>query len=192
MPAGTLTFKGYFRNEEENRKAFDNQGFFHSGDLMSLRPDGRFVIEGRKKDMIIRGGENVYPEPVEDLLAKHPKVACVAVVGMPDPGLGEKLCAFVQLCDGQAFIFDEMKQYLQRAGLSVFQWPERIEIVKAWPLTGVNKIDKKRLRAYITAKLVEEGAIDRDFGNEYLKNDNLTIEDVLSGKFEMTFTGTFS
>ncbi|MFH1008930.1 MAG: AMP-binding protein, partial [Candidatus Latescibacterota bacterium] len=189
---GPLTFKGYFRNEEENRKAFDAQGFFHSGDLMSLRPDGRYVVEGRKKDMIIRGGENVYPEPVEDLLSRHPKVSYAAVIGMPDPGLGEKLCAFIQPREGEAFPLEELKGYLQQEGLSVFQWPERVEIVNGWPLTGVNKIDKKLLRAYITKKLVEEGAINTSFGNEYLKNDKISMDDLLSGKVEIRFTETLA
>ncbi|MDZ4247625.1 MAG: AMP-binding protein, partial [Dehalococcoidia bacterium] len=75
---GPLAFKGYFRNPEENAKSFDKDGFFHSGDLMSLRPDGYYVVEGRKKDMIIRGGENVYPEPVEGWLMKNPKAAFTA------------------------------------------------------------------------------------------------------------------
>ncbi len=186
---GPLTFKGYFRNEEENSKAFDIHGFFHSGDLMSLRPDGRYVVEGRKKDMIIRGGENVYPEPVEDLLAKHPQIACAAVVGMPDPGLGERLCAFVQLRAGQDFVLEDMKRYLQQEGLSVFQWPERIKIVGGWPLTGVNKIDKRLLRAYIAKRLFEEGVIDKTFGNEYLRNDHFTLDDLLTGQVVITFTG---
>ncbi len=186
---GPLTFKGYFRNEEENSKAFDIHGFFHSGDLMSLRPDGRYVVEGRKKDMIIRGEVNVYPEPVEDLLSKHSKIACAAVVGMPDPGLGERLCAFVQLRAGQDFVLEDMKRYLQQEGLSVFQWPERIKIVGGWPLTGVNKIDKRLLRAYIAKRLFEEGVIDKTFGNEYLRNDHFTLDDLLTGQVVITFTG---
>jgi 2,3-dihydroxybenzoate-AMP ligase len=186
---GPLTFKGYFRNEEENKKAFDDQGFFHSGDLMSLREDGRFVVEGRKKDMIIRGGENVYPEPVEDILVRHKKVAYAAVVGMPDPSLGERLCAFVQPIEGQSFSFEEMKEYLIKEGIAIFQWPERLEIVKGWPLTGMNKINKRFLRAYITKKLFEEGHIDKELGNDYLKNDNINLEDLLSGKVEINFSG---
>lgn len=157
---------------------------------MSLRADGRFVVEGRKKDMIIRGGENVYPEPVEDMLVRHPKVAFAAVVGMPDPGLGERLCAFVQPVEGKTFSFDEIKEYFSREGIGTFQWPERLEIVNGWPLTGMNKINKRILRAYITKKLLEEGVIDRSLGNEYLKNDKLSIDDVLSGKVEISFTGT--
>jgi 2,3-dihydroxybenzoate-AMP ligase len=187
---GPLTFKGYFCDPGANKKAFDEQGFFHSGDLMSIREDGRFVVEGRKKDRVIRGGENVYPEPVEDMLVKHPKIAYAAAVGMPDPGMGERLCDFVQPVEGQSFTFEEMKEYLAKAGIAVFQVLERLEVVKGWPLTGMNKINKKLLRAYITAKLLEERLIDSALGNEYLKGDNLTVEDVLSKKVEVTFCGT--
>ncbi len=187
---GPLAFKGYFRNDEENQKAFDEQGFFHSGDLMSLREDGRYVVEGRLKDMVIRGGENVYPEPVEDMLVKHPKVAYAAVIAMPDPGLGERLCAFVQLNEGQSFTFEELKEYFTKEGVAIFQWPERLEVVSGWPLTGMNKINKRLLRAYITTKLLEEGVIDRDFGNEFVKSDKYTIDDILSGKIKIDFSGT--
>ena len=186
---GPLTFKGYFRNDEEDLKAFDEEGFFHSGDLMSVRPDGRFVVEGRKKDMIIRGGENVYPELPEDLLVKHRKVLNAAVVGMPDIKLGERLCAFVQPVEGESFNLEQVKEYMKEQGIAVFQWPERVEEVKGWPLTAVNKINKSHLRAYITAKLVEEGAIDREVANEFLKSDKITIDEVLSKKGTINFEG---
>lgn len=186
---GPITFKGYFRNDEENADSFDEEGFFHSGDLMKVRPDGSFVVEGRKKDMIIRGGENVYAEPIEDLLVKHPKVVNAAVVGMPDTKLGEKLCAFIQLLEGEEFNFEQIKKYMTEQGMAVFQWPERIESVSGWPLTAVNKINKNLLQAYITAQLVEEGAIDRKFGNEFLKSSNITVDEVLSGKVNIEFEG---
>jgi 2,3-dihydroxybenzoate-AMP ligase len=187
---GALNFRGYFRNPEENKKSFDKGGFFHSGDLMSWRQDGRLVVEGRKKDMIIRGGENVYPEPVENLLVKHPKIINAAVVGMPDPRLGERLCAFVQPRQAESVTLDEVKQYMAEEGIAVFQWPERLEIVGGWPLTAVNKIDKRNLRAYIAAQLLKEGEIDKEFGNEFLKRDKLTLEDVLSEKVKIEFIGT--
>jgi len=187
---GLLNFRGYFRNPEENKKAFDERGFFHSGDLMSRHQDGRFVVEGRKKDMIIRGGENVYPEAVEDLLMKHPQVMNTAVVGMPDPKLGERLCAFVQPKEGESVDLDEVQQHMKKQGIGVFQWPERVTEVGGWPLTAVNKIDKRRLRAYITARLFEEGKIDTEFGNDYLKRDKLTVDDVISGKIKIEFLGT--
>jgi 2,3-dihydroxybenzoate-AMP ligase len=187
---GPLNFRGYFRNPEENRKAFDEGGFFHSGDLMSRRQDGRFVVEGRKKDMIIRAGENVYPEAVEGLLMKHPHIMNTAVVGMPDHKLGERLCAFVQPKEGEKVAFDEVQRYMRDQGIAVFQWPERVMEVEGWPLTAVNKIDKRRLRAYITAQLFKEGEIDKEFGDDYLTRDKLTIDDVLSGKVAVEFIGT--
>jgi non-ribosomal peptide synthetase component E (peptide arylation enzyme) len=186
---GPLTFKGYFRAEEENKKVFDGEGFMHSGDLMSLREDGRYVVEGRKKDMILRAGENVYPERIEDKLMHHPKVANCVAIGMPDFRLGERLCAFVQPKKGETTNFDEIVDYLKKEGIAVYELPERVEVVEAWPLTAVNKIDKRRLRTYITTKLFEEGVIDKDFGDEYLKRDKIIIDDVKSGKITIEFTG---
>ncbi len=83
-----------------------------------------------------------------------------------------------------------MKKYLEKAGLAIYQWPERLEIVNGWPLTGISKINKKLLRAYITARLFEEGAIDTALGDEYLKHDKLLLGDILSGTVEIDFKGT--
>ncbi|MGD8984523.1 MAG: AMP-binding protein [Desulfobacteraceae bacterium] len=187
---GPLTFKGYFRAEEENKKTFDEQGFMHTGDLMSIREDGSYVVEGRKKDTILRGGENVYPERIEDRLKEHPKVANCAAIGMPDPRLGERLCTIVQPIKGEEINSEEIIDFLKKEGISLFELPERVEIVGGWPLTAVNKIDKRRLRAYITAKLFEEDVIDKEFGDEYLKRDRITIDDVLSGRIKIEFTNT--
>jgi len=186
---GPLTFKGYFRAGEENKKAFDEEGFMHSGDLMSQRDDGRYVVEGRKKDMIKRAGENVYPNIIEDRIAQMEKVAYCAVVGMPDQKLGEKLCAFVQPHEGQALTFEEILNYLKKIGVAVFELPERFEVVDGWPLTAVNKINKRLLRAFITAKAVEEGAISLAQGDEYLRKDKLTVDDVQQGRVTIDFTG---
>ena len=187
---GPLTFKGYFRSEEENKRAFDEEGFFHTGDLMSLREDGHYVVEGRKKDVIIRGGENVYPERIEDKLKAHPKVANCAAIGIPDRRFGEKMCAVVQPLQGKTIDFDEVVDYLKGKGIAVFQMPERLEVVEGWPLTAVNKIDKRRLRAFVTAKLFRENAIDKGLGDEYLKRDKITIDDVVSQKIKIEFSGT--
>ena len=186
---GPLTFKGYFRAEDENKKAFDANGFMHSGDLMSQRPDGRLVVEGRKKDMIKRAGENVYPNIIEDKIAQMEGVEYCAVVGMPDKVLGEKLCAFVQSSDGQPLTFEDVTAYLKEVGVAVFELPERFEAVQGWPLTAINKINKRLLRAYITAKAVEEGAITKDVGEDYLRKDKLTVDQVLSGAVVIDFTG---
>jgi 2,3-dihydroxybenzoate-AMP ligase len=186
---GPSHFKGYFRNPELNKLSFDEHGFFHSGDLMSQRQDGRFVVEGRKGDVIKRAGENVYPEPVEALLLHHPKVVNTAVIGIPDARLGEKLCCFIQPKEGKAITFEEVQAYLKEKGMAVFQWPERLEIVTAWPLTAVNKIDKRSLRAHIATKLYNEGAIEKSLGDEYLRRDKVTIDDVISGRMKIEFTG---
>lgn len=187
---GPMTFKGYFRNEEANRAAFDRDGFLHSGDLMSLRPDGRYVFEGRKKEMIKRAGENVYPAAIEDKLASYKKVAYCAVIGMPDRALGEKLCAFVQPAEGETVSLEELVAYLRGQGIAVFQLPERLELVEGWPLTAKNAIDKKRLRAHITARAVQEGLISKEHGDDYLRRDKLTVDDVLQGRAEIEFTRT--
>ena len=187
---GPLTFKGYFKSDEENTKVFDAEGFLHSGDLMSFREDGSYVVEGRKKDTVLRAGENVYPEHIEDKLKQHPKVANCAAIGMPDPRLGERLCAIVEPKKGEEIGFEEIIDYLKKEGIAVFELPERLEIVEGWPLTAVNKIDKRRLRTYITTRLFEEGVIDKDFGNEYIKRDKITIDDILSGRVTIEFTET--
>ncbi len=187
---GPNTFKGYFRDPEENAKCFDKDGFFHTGDLMSLRSDGRYVVEGRKKDMIIRGGENVYPEPVEGWLMKHPKILNAVAVATPDARLGEKLCAFVRTAEGEALTLEEVQQFMREQGIAVFQWPELLEVVQGWPLTAMNKIDKRLLRAYITRKLFEEGAISRELGDEFLEKDKLNLADIQSGKVKIDFTGS--
>jgi 2,3-dihydroxybenzoate-AMP ligase len=179
---GAPVFRGYFRSAKENAKSFDGDGFFHSGDLLVRLASGAYMVHGRKKDMIIRAGENVYPEPVEDLLASHPKVLSAACVGMPDEGVGEKLCAFVQPREGgEALTLVEVKSYLRDKGMAIFQWPERLVLVKQWPLTPANKISKRHLRGFIAARLVSERVIEATAADEYLQKDELCVRDVLGG-----------
>ncbi len=183
---GPLTFKGYFRNEAENKVAF-HRGFFRSGDLMSLRDDGRFVVEGRKKDMIKRAGENVYPAVVEDKVAGFKKVQHCAAVGMPDKVLGEKLCIFVQPVIGETIALNDITDYLKRQGMATYELPERLEVVSGWPLTAKNAIDKRLLRAYITARALEEGAITGQQADEYLGRDKLSLAELRQGKIRIEF-----
>ncbi len=147
-------------------------------------------MEGRKKDMIKRAGENVYPNVIEDKIVQMDKVAFAAVVGMPDQVLGEKLCAFVQPVEGETITFEDMIGHLKRIGVAVYELPERFEVLEGWPLTAVNKINKRLLRAYITAKAVEERAISKEYGNEYLKKDKLTVDEIIGGTIKIDFTGT--
>jgi 2,3-dihydroxybenzoate-AMP ligase len=187
---GPSHFKGYLRNPEQNKLSFDSQGFFHSGDLMSQRPDGRYVVEGRMGDVIKRAGENVYPAPVEALMVQHPGVINAAVIGIPDTKLGEKLCCFLQLRERQDFPLAEIQDYMKEKGVAVFQWPERIEIVRGWPLTAVSKIDKRCLRAHMAVKLFQEGLILKSLGDDYLRKDKITIDEVLGGRIKIEFSGS--
>lgn len=140
-------FTGYFRNEEANKENFDAEGWLYTGDILSRRKDGYFEVHGRIKDTIIRAGENIYAPGVEDVIIEHPKVANVAVVGMPDERLGERVCAFVQLAEGtESLTLDELTAYLAEKGMAVFNRPERLEILDSLPYTEVGKVDKRALR----------------------------------------------
>jgi len=125
--------------------AFDADGFFHTGDLGRLDADGYVVITGRTKDVIIRKGENISAKELEDLLYTHPKVADVAVIGLPDPALGERCCAVVA-CRGDALEFAEMAAFLAAAGISRHKHPEQLEIVAEVPRNAAGKIQKQLLR----------------------------------------------
>jgi cyclohexanecarboxylate-CoA ligase len=125
--------------------AFDADGFFHTGDLGRLDADGCVVITGRTKDVIIRKGENISAKELEDLLYTHPKVADVAVIGLPDPALGERCCAVVA-CKGGALGFAEMAAFLAGAGISRYKLPEQLEIVSEVPRNAAGKIQKQLLR----------------------------------------------
>jgi len=127
--------------------AFDERGFFRSGDLGVIDADGYVVITGRLKDVIIRKGENISAKEVEDLLYPHPKVADVAVIGIPDPAVGERCCAVVSCRDpADPLGFDEMVAYLGERGLMRQKLPERLEIVDAVPRNPTGKILKHELR----------------------------------------------
>jgi len=156
---GPCIFRGYYKAEAENREAFTPDGFFRTGDIARFDPEGRMIITGRKKDIIIRGGENISAKEVEELISLHPKVVQVAVVGMPDPILGERVCAFIKPKKGETVSFEEIITFLKEKKTSVLYLPERIEIIDEIPLTNVGKVDKKRLREEIKGILIKEGRI---------------------------------
>jgi acyl-CoA synthetase (AMP-forming)/AMP-acid ligase II len=147
---------GYLDDPEANRLTYDEEGFAKTGDLGRLDEKGNLVIVGRKKDIIIRGGQNIFPGEIENLLFTHPKVANVAVVGMPDWEMGEKCCAFVVPKADEQFTFEEMIPFLKGKGLAPFKLPERLECLSELPLAGGMKIDKKALRVEIERKLKAE------------------------------------
>jgi len=164
---GTLYFRGpgnsigYYRDLEKTlTEAYDKEGWASTGDLVTLTEDGWLKIVGRKKDIIIRGGQNIYPREIEDYLVAHPKVTEAAVVPMPDPEMGERACAFVTLKEGETFTFEEMVEYLKSKKIAMFKIPERLEVLETMPLAGAAKIDKKVLKQMIIEKLKAEGKIE--------------------------------
>lgn len=157
---GPCIFRGYYKSEAENKEVFTADGFYRTGDLVTFDPEGRLIITGRKKDIIIRGGENISAKEVEELIGGHPGVDQVAAVGMPDQILGERVCAFIKPKPGQVVTFEGIISYLKAQNISVLYLPERVEIVSEIPLTPVGKTDKKRLREAIREK-IETEAVSR-------------------------------
>jgi non-ribosomal peptide synthetase component E (peptide arylation enzyme) len=156
---GPSIFRGYYKSESENREAFTPDGFYRTGDIAKFDPEGRLILTGRKKDIIIRGGENISAREVEELIGGCPQVEQVAAVAMPDPILGERVCAFIKQRKGMPVSFEEIISYLKEKKTSVLYLPERVEIIEEMPLTNVGKVDKKRLREEIREKLKKEGKI---------------------------------
>ncbi len=154
---GPCIFRGYYKAEVENQAAFTTDGFFRTGDIAKFDPEGRLIITGRKKDIIIRGGENISAKEIEELISSHPKVVQVAAVGMPDAILGERVCAFIKPKRDVTISFEEIISFLEEKKTSVLYLPERIEVIGEIPLTNVGKVDKKRLREEIKEKLKKEG-----------------------------------
>jgi len=135
--------KGYYKMEEATKKAVDEEGWYYSGDLGKIDEDGYVYITGRKKDMIVVGGFNVYPRELEELLFTHPRIKNVAVVGVPDEKLGEVVKAFV-IPDGEVNE-EEIKQFC-RQRVANFKVPKYVEFVEEFPMTASGKIQKYKLR----------------------------------------------
>ncbi len=153
---GPYTLRGYFRVPEYNARTFTPDGFYRSGDLMRLHPSGNYIVEGRKKDLINRGGEKISAEEIENLILSHPAVLNVACVPMPDPVLGERTCAFVILQPGAALTLKELTDFLLDKGIAKFKLPERLEVVDDFPLSKFGKVSKHVLVKQISDILVAE------------------------------------
>jgi len=157
--AGPTCVGGYYKDLEATKQAWTG-GRFKMGDLGVFDTEGRLKIIGRQRDIIIRGGQNVYPKEMEDQLVQHAKIAEVAIVRMPDRQMGEKACAYVVLKPQQRFTFEEMVSFLKKKRIAPFKIPERLEIVQSLPLVpGGNKVDKRHLEQEIAQKLKTEGSI---------------------------------
>jgi len=146
---------GYYRDPEATAPVFDKNGWTTTGDIVKSE-DGCLWIMGRSKDMIIRGGQNIYPAEIEGILNEHPKVTNVAIVGYPDKEMSERACAYVVLKVGETFTKDEMVQFLKSKKLAAFKLPERLEVVSALPVVGDSgKVDKKVLKTELEKKVAE-------------------------------------
>lgn len=142
---GYLVMKGYYKMPEATRQAIDEEGWLHTGDIGTMDEEGNFRITGRLKDMIIRGGENIYPREIEEFLYTHPSVRDVQVVGVPDEKYGEEVCACVILREGEQATPEEMIEYV-RSGLSRFKAPRYVLLMDEFPMTASGKIQKFKLR----------------------------------------------
>ncbi len=155
---------GYWGDLEESRRTFHESaddpwpGYHHTGDLGVYDADGYLRVVGRKKDMILRGAQNIFPKEIEDLLSPHPQVRDIAVVGMPDPILGERVCVFVVPHPGNSPTVADFQSYLEGRSVAKFKWPERVELLEAMPLGPGGKIQKLKLRELIQMKLADESS----------------------------------
>jgi long-chain acyl-CoA synthetase len=154
LPAGEVgeiccrspfVMRGYWREPELTAEAMRG-GWFHTGDLGSVDEDGYVTIVDRKKDLIIRGGFNVYPRDVEEAMLEHPEVEAAGVVGRPDTAHGEEVVAFVSLRSGSATSADDLVAFAKER-VGGYKYPREVRVVPAIPLTAVGKVDRKALRA---------------------------------------------
>jgi 2,3-dihydroxybenzoate-AMP ligase len=152
---GAYTIRGYYKAEAANRDAYTDDGFYRMGDIVRV-VDGYVYLEGRRKDLINRGGEKISCEEVENYILAHPKVMSVCVVAMPDAAFGEKACAFAILREGCALTHEDLVAFLRRRDIARFKLPERLEIVNEFPISPAGKILRRELRARIARQLQRE------------------------------------
>jgi fatty-acyl-CoA synthase len=142
---GYLVMRGYWNDADSTREAIDAAGWMHSGDLAVMREDGYVNIVGRIKEMIIRGGENIYPREVEEFLFTNPMVADVQVIGVPDPKYGEEICAWIRLREGVETTEHEIREFC-RGKIATYKIPRYVRFVDGFPMTVTGKIQKHRMR----------------------------------------------
>ena len=150
---GYHLMRGYYNNPEATAQAIDRNGWLHSGDLGVMDKEGYLTITGRLKEMIIRGGENIYPREIEDFIFTHPKVAEVAVFGIPDEFYGEELVAWIQLHADTDCSANEIKEFCQD-NMAHFKIPKLIFFVDSFPMTVTGKLQKFRMREMTLEKML--------------------------------------
>ena len=149
---GHMVMRGYWNGEAQTRETIDEARWLHSGDLGTMDADGYITITGRSKDMVIRGGENIYPREVEDFLFGHPAVADVQVFGIPDARYGEELCAWIRLRPGADATEEEIRGFC-RDRITHFKIPRHVRFVEAYPMTVTGKVQKFVMRDMMAAEL---------------------------------------
>jgi fatty-acyl-CoA synthase len=160
LTRGYLVMRGYWNDAEKTDEAIDPAGWMHTGDLATIDDAGYCNIVGRIKDMVIRGGENVYPREIEEFLYRHPKIQDVQVIGVPDRRYGEELCAWVKLRDGESASVDEIRGFCE-GQIAHYKIPRYVKFVDGFPMTVTGKIQKFVMRETMIAELglaVEETA----------------------------------
>ena len=149
---GYSVMKGYWNDEAKTKEAVDEAGWMHTGDLATMDEQGYVNIVGRLKDMVIRGGENVYPREIEEFLYRHPKVQDVQVIGVPDQKYGEEVCAWIKLREGQSATPEEIREFC-KGQIAHYKIPRYIEFVPEFPMTITGKIQKFVMREQTIEKL---------------------------------------
>ena len=150
LTRGYSVMRGYWGDDERTREAIDAAGWMHSGDLATIDAQGYCHIVGRSKDMVIRGGENIYPREVEEFLYRHPKILDVQCVGVPDAKYGEELCACVILRPGMQASEEEIREFC-RGQIAHYKVPRYVMFVDAFPMTVTGKVQKFVLREQMAA-----------------------------------------
>jgi fatty-acyl-CoA synthase len=148
---GYAVMQGYWEDPEKTAETVDAEGWLHSGDLGVMDEEGYVAVVGRLKDMIIRGGENIYPREIEEFLFTHPKIQDAKVIGVPDEKYGEEVCAWVQLKEGETLTEDEIRAFC-KANIAYFKVPRYIRLVDEFPMTVTGKVQKFRMREIMEAE----------------------------------------
>ena len=156
---GYAVMHGYWNDQEKTTETIDAEGWLHSGDIGIMDAEGYTQVVGRIKDMIIRGGENIYPREVEEFLYTHPDIKEVAVFGIPDEKYGEQVCAWIQPQDGAALTAEEVKAFC-KGKISHFKIPHLIELVESYPMTVTGKIQKFKMRDIVVARMQKTDPIE--------------------------------
>jgi len=158
---GYQVMRGYYNNERATEEAIDEAGWIHTGDIALMRGDGAFKITGRIKDMIIRGGENIYPREIEEFLYTHPKIRDAQVIGVPDRKYGEEICVWIQFKEGERADEEEIREFC-RGRIAHYKIPRYYKFVTEFPMTVTGKIQKYKMREIS----IKEFGLEADAGIE--------------------------